>query len=100
MGSGSMGVPKHRGFWFQVNTELILYGATEPGAKVTVQGRSIALRPDGTFTLRFQLPDGVQELPCVAISPDGISERTITPVVRRQTSSSEHERNPQSGDAS
>lgn len=100
MGSGSMGAPKHRGFWFQVNTELILYGATEPGAKVQVQGRTIELRPDGTFTLRFQLPDGVQDLPCVATSSDGISEKTITPVVRRQTSSSERELNPNPGDAS
>ena len=58
------------------------------------------LRPDGTFTLRFQLPDGVQELPCVALSADGISERTITPVVRRQTTSSERELTPNPGDAS
>ncbi len=91
MGSGAMGLPRHRGFWFQVNTELVLYGATEPDARVTVQGRPVALRPDGTFTLRFQLPDGVQEIPCAAVSADGISERTITPVVRRQTTSSERE---------
>jgi hypothetical protein len=100
MGSGTMGLPKHRGFWFQVNTELILYGATEPNAKLKVQGRTIELRPDGTFTLRFQLPDGVQELPCVALSADGISERTITPVVRRHTTSSERELNPNPGDVS
>jgi len=91
MGSGALAAPRRRGFWFQVNTELILYGSTEPDAAVTVQGRKISLRPDGTFTLRFQLPDGVQEIPCVATSADGISERTITPVVRRQTTSSERE---------
>ncbi len=91
MGSGALAAPRHRGFWFQVNTELILYGSTEPDAKLSVQGRRINLRPDGTFTLRFQLPDGVQEIPCVATSADGISERTITPVVRRQTTSSERE---------
>ena len=91
MGSGSLAAGRPRGFWFQVNTELILYGSTEPNARVNIQGRKIALRPDGTFTLRFQLPDGVQEIPCVATSADGTSERTITPVVRRQTTSSEHE---------
>lgn len=91
MGSGALAAPRRRGFWFQVNTELILYGSTEPDAKVSIQGRAINLRPDGTFTLRFQLPDGVQEIPCVASSADGVSERTITPVVRRQTTSSERE---------
>ena len=97
MGSGAM-VQRPRGFWFQVNTELILYGATEPDAQVTVQGRQIVLRPDGTFTLRFQLPDGIQEIPCVATSADAISKRTITPVVRRHTTSDEAEAAPNPGE--
>jgi hypothetical protein len=97
MGSGVLGAPPHRGFWFQVNAELIVYGATEPDAKVTIQGREIQLRPDGTFTVRFQLPDGVQEIACVATSADGISERTITPIVKRQTESSEKELASESG---
>jgi hypothetical protein len=97
MGSGALGAPPHRGFWFQVNTELIVYGATEPDAKVTIQGREIQLRPDGTFTVRFQLPDGVQEIPCVATSGDGISERTITPTVKRQTKTAERELASESG---
>lgn len=93
MGSGALGgAQRRRGFWFQVNTELIVYGATEPDAKVTVQGRPITLRPDGTFTLRFQLPDGVQEIPCKATSADGISEKTITPVVRRNTTTADQEK--------
>lgn len=92
MGSAGFAHARHgRGFWFTLNTELIVYGATEPTAKVTVQGRPIQLRPDGTFTLRFQLPDGVQEIPCVATSADGASERTISPTVRRQTTASERE---------
>jgi hypothetical protein len=92
MGSAGFGQPQRgRGFWFTLNTELIVYGATEPDARVTVQGRAIQLRQDGTFTLRFQLPDGVQEIPCIATSADGISERTIAPTVRRQTVASERE---------
>lgn len=91
MGSGAVGGVRHRGFWFQVNTELIVYGATEADAKLTVQGRVVKLRPDGTFTLRFQLPDGVQEIPCVATSADGTSTRRITPMVQRQTDASEQD---------
>lgn len=72
-------------FWLVVDCELIVYGATEPDAKVTVQGRPIALRKDGTFTLRFALPDGRQEIPVVAKSARIDETRSITPVVTRKT---------------
>ena len=77
--------PAERKFWLIVNTELIVYGATEPDAKVTVQGRPINLRPDGTFTLRFALPDGKQVIPVNAKSCDNLEERTITPIVVKET---------------
>ena len=78
-------IPGARKFWFIVNTELIVYGATEPDAKVTVQGKEIKLRPDGTFSLRFFLPDGKQVIPVHATSADGIDEREITPIVIKET---------------
>ncbi len=68
-----------------VDCELIVYGATEPNARVTVQGRPINLRKDGTFTLRFALPDGKQVIPVEATSFDNENERAITPVVTRET---------------
>ncbi len=77
--------PRARGFWFRLGTELIVYGATEPDAKVTLQGRPIPLRPDGTFTARFDLPDGEQVIPAVAESADGIDTIEITPVVNKKT---------------
>jgi hypothetical protein len=90
---GSMGISspgaveagKGRGFWFRVGTELIVYGATEPDAKVTVQGRAIPLRPDGTFSLRFALPDGVQVIPAKAESADGVDKITITSTVEKSS---------------
>jgi hypothetical protein len=57
-----------RGFWFNINAELIIYGATEPDARVTIGGRALRLRPDGTFSCRFALPDGQYELPVAAVS--------------------------------
>jgi len=80
--------PKERKFWLVVDCELIVYGATEPDAKVSVQNREIKLRPDGTFTLRYALPDGKQVIPVKAVSSDEIEERTITPIVSRETKSS------------
>jgi uncharacterized protein len=77
--------PGERKFWLVVNTELIVYGATEPAAKLTVQGKEIKLRQDGTFTLRFALPDGKQIIPVEATSSDKLDRRKITPIVTRKT---------------
>jgi hypothetical protein len=75
-GPGSISSPfggeqRPKGFRFNVNAELIVYGATEPNANVTIGGRYIKLRPDGTFSFRFALPDGQYQLPAVATSVDG-----------------------------
>jgi len=77
--------PVERKFWLVANCELIVYGATEPDARLTVQGEKIALRPDGTFTLRFALPDGRQVIPVEATSKDGVDRQRITPIVTRKT---------------
>ncbi len=78
-------IQKERKFWMVVNTELIVYGATEPDAKVTVQGSPIKLKPDGTFSLRFALPDGKQVIPVKGTSADSIDTITITPIVAKET---------------
>ncbi len=89
MGSGGVAPVKQQGgptaFWLQAETELILYGATEPTAKVTVNDEPVALRPDGSFTLRFALPDGTLKLVVRAVSADGQHERIITKEVRKLT---------------
>lgn len=77
--------PGEKKFWLVVNCELIVYGATEPDAKLTVQGKEIKLRNDGTFTLRFALPDGKQVIPVEALSNDKTDRRRITPIVTRKT---------------
>jgi len=77
--------PKEKKFWLVVNTELIVYGATESNARVTVQDKPVALRPDGTFSLRFALPDGKQVIPVKAVSADNDEQRIITPVVNKET---------------
>ncbi len=79
---------KERGFWLVVDCELIVYGATEPDAEVSIQGKPIKLRPDGTFTMRYALPDGKQVIPVKAVSADKIEERIITPIVTRETKTS------------
>ncbi|HEY1790850.1 MAG TPA: DUF4912 domain-containing protein [Verrucomicrobiae bacterium] len=74
-----------KSFWFNVNAELIIYGATEPDAKVTIGGHQIKLRPDGSFSFRFALPDGNYDLPAVAISSDGTDSRAADLKFSRNT---------------
>jgi len=78
------GMPQ-RPFFLIANTELIVYGATEPTAKLYVQGKKINLRKDGTFSLRFALPDGTQVIPIEAVRDDDKEKRSITPTVNRST---------------
>jgi len=80
---GGAGLPK--GFWFNVNAELIVYGATEPEAKVTLGGHEIKLRSDGSFSYRFALPDGKYDLPAVAVSADGADARAANLKFSRET---------------
>lgn len=79
------GQPPAHGFWFDVNAELIVYGATEPGASVTIGGRPIRLRPDGSFSYRFALPDGRYELPITALSADQMDARGVELKFSRDT---------------
>lgn len=79
------GAQKGRGFWFNVNAELIIYGATEPDAKVTIGDRQIKLRPDGSFSYRFSLPDGEYSLPAVATSADKVESRSAALEFSRST---------------
>ena len=77
--------PTARSFWLVVDTELIVHGATDPKASVTVQGQAVKLKPDGTFSVRMALPEDTQTIPVEATSPDHQETRTITPVVTRHT---------------
>ncbi len=72
-------------FWLVADCELILYGATEPDARLTVAGRQIMLNPDGTFSMRFALMDGLTELPIKAVSKDETETRGIEVKVTRNT---------------
>ena len=79
------GMEKRKGFWFNVNAELIIYGATESTATVTIGGRKIRLRPDGSFSYRFALPDGNYDLPAIATSEDGTDSRSAALTFVRAT---------------
>ncbi len=86
-GGASEQVPKGEGkkrkFFFEIGTELIVYGRTEPDAEVWLGNKKVPLRADGTFGMRFALPDGTIPLDFNAISNDRVETRRITTGVER-----------------
>jgi hypothetical protein len=77
--------PNRRDFNFHVDAELVVHGVTEPGSHVTIKGEPVRLKPDGSFVVRFRLPDRRQVLPVVTSSCDGVEQRTIVLAVERNT---------------
>jgi hypothetical protein len=65
-----------RWFWLNVNAELVIYGSTDPDARVSINRRAIKLRPDGSFSYRFAFPDGAYSMAVSALAPDGAESRT------------------------
>jgi len=76
---------RHKNFRFDIDAEMIIYGATTVDARVTLAGEPVKLRSDGTFTVRMAMPDKRQVIPAVAASADGVEQRTIVLAVERNT---------------
>lgn len=84
-GSGAT-PPQHlKKFFFDLDAKLIVFGRTDPQAHLTLGNDPVELRPDGTFVMEFSLPDTRQIIPAVAVSADGVEERTIVLAVERNT---------------
>jgi len=82
-GGASERTEKQRKFFFMLNTELIVYGRTEPDATVHWGDKPVKLNPDGTFSMRMSLPDGEIPLDFVAESNDKVEKRRIATKVER-----------------
>jgi hypothetical protein len=76
-----------RQFWLIADAELIVYGATEPDATVTIGDRQIQLNPDGTFRFQMSFQDGLIDYPIMAVAVDGEQTRSIQMKFNRETPS-------------
>jgi uncharacterized protein len=74
-----------RQFWLIADAELIVYGATEPDATVTIGGRPIKLNPDGTFRFQMSFQDGLIDYPIMAVAADGEQTRSVHMKFTRET---------------
>ncbi len=75
--SGS-GIVKNKSFWLVADSELIVYGATDPSAKLTIGEEEVPLAADGTFRLQVPFRDGSQKYEIKAIDASGDQEKSIT----------------------
>jgi len=87
IGMSGIGMPRVRSrkFWLVADAELIVYGATEPDAQVTIGGVPVQLSPDGTFRLQMSFQDGVLDFPIMAIASDGEQMRQVKLTFNRST---------------
>jgi uncharacterized protein len=85
--SGDLAAARPRKFWLVADAELIVYGATEPDATVTIGDRQIKLNPDGTFRFQMSFQDGVIDYPIKAVAVDGEQTRSIHMNFERETPS-------------
>jgi uncharacterized protein len=85
MFSASVGGPRPRQFWLVADAELIVYGATEPDATVTIGGQQIQLSPDGTFRYQMSFQDGLIDFPIFAVAADGEQNREVHLKFTRET---------------
>ena len=82
--SGS-GLLKNKPFWLVADAELIVYGATEPSAKLTIGGENVSLAADGTFRIQVPFRDGIQKYDIKAIDESGEQEKSISMKFDRNT---------------
>jgi len=78
-------LPRDKGFRFDIDAEIVVHGTTQHGAHVTMQGEPVKVHADGTFHVRFDLPNRRQVIPIVACTKDGIEQRTVVLAVERNT---------------
>jgi hypothetical protein len=86
-GAGLLPGIRPRQFWLVADAELIVYGATEPNATVTIGGQPIKLNSDGTFRFQMSFQDGNINYPIMAVAVDGEQTRAIHMTFDRATPS-------------
>jgi len=64
-------------FWVIVDTELVLHGATEEGANISINGQKVKVNPDGTFKLTVPFVDNLVDYQITATSANTEYSKTI-----------------------
>jgi hypothetical protein len=80
------------GFPLEVDAEMVVYGVTEKGAHLTIQGEPVAIEDDGGFRVRVEMPNKRQVIPITAKSATGLEQQTVVLAIERNTKAMEPHR--------
>ena len=83
--SGAASEKTRRNFDFRVNADIVIHGTTDPSVQVCIRGEPINIAPDGTFSVRFSLPEKRHVFPIDAEGNDGVETQRVILAVERNT---------------
>ncbi len=85
-GEGADGsLRRSRDFHFELDVEMVVFGSTQPHARLNIGGEPATVRSDGTFSARVPMPNTRQVIPVTSRARDGSDEQTIVIAVERNT---------------
>lgn len=74
-----------RNFDFQIDADVVLFGQTDPSVQVSIKGEPLHLNPDGTFSVRFSMPEKRHVFPVDAVGSDGVETQRVIIALERNT---------------
>ena len=74
-----------KGFQLDVDAELVVFGSTEKGAYLSIQGEPVDVANDGSFHIRIEMPNRRQVIPIHGQSASGLEQQTVVLAVERNT---------------
>lgn len=74
-----------KGFQLNVDAELAVFGSTEKGSYLSIQGEPVDVANDGSFHIRIEMPNRRQVIPIHAQSASGAEQQTVVLAVERNT---------------
>ncbi len=83
--SGEGLLVRQRSFWLVADAELVVFGATEPDASLSIGGEPVPLKANGSFRVQVPFRDGHQLYPIEAVAADGEQRRSIRLEFERST---------------
>ena len=74
-----------RNFRFSADVDVIIHGKTDPNVQVNIRNEPVIVNSDGTFAVRFALPEKRHLFPIEAEGSDGVEMQRIILTLERNT---------------
>ena len=74
-----------RNFRFDTDVDVIIHGKTDSNVQVTIRNEPVTVNDDGTFAVRFALPEKRHLFPIEAEGSDGVEMQRVILTLERNT---------------